>query len=540
MSLLLTVIAFIVIFSVLVLIHEWGHYIVAKKSGIKVEEFGFGLPPRIWGVRKGETIYSINAIPFGGFVRLLGEDNRDDKAARNPRSFSAKPARVRIMVILAGVFMNFLLAWVLLTVGFTFGIQPLILSSDDVFNSIQDGTIQVQPGIIVQDVRAGGAADKAGLKPGDQILKMNGEDVLSPDDFQNQISNTKNSTMIVEVYRVGVGDQELNLQAGDSGGLGFTPDQLMFLPRLVVQNVTPGLKFENGDVQAGDVLLQLDGKDIYTYDDYVTGLSQSKTPALMLLRGDQIVNTIVDLPVQQRVIISDVYPNTPAEKAGFQDGDVVGSVNGQNILLPQDVITLTKQNAGQTLTYDIERNGQPQTIQVQPDKTGLIGVGLSVLYPLQNQFMTFYNKDVATSVLKINDVHYPIWVAPIKAFDESCRLSGLTVGTFLNVIRSFFTQFTIPEGVAGPVGIAQMTYTFVQQGILSVLRFMALLSLSLGIINVLPIPALDGGRLFFILVELVTGRKINGKWESLIHAIGFALLMILILAVTYSDILKLF
>jgi regulator of sigma E protease len=101
MSLLLTVIAFIVIFSVLVLIHEWGHYIVAKKSGIKVEEFGFGLPPRIWGVRKGETIYSINAIPFGGFVRLLGEDNRDDKAARNPRSFSAKPARVRIMVILA-------------------------------------------------------------------------------------------------------------------------------------------------------------------------------------------------------------------------------------------------------------------------------------------------------------------------------------------------------------------------------------------------------------------------------------------------------
>ncbi|HLG25413.1 MAG TPA: site-2 protease family protein, partial [Candidatus Gracilibacteria bacterium] len=125
------------------------------------------------------------------------------------------------------------------------------------------------------------------------------------------------------------------------------------------------------------------------------------------------------------------------------------------------------------------------------------------------------------------------------AFEESGKLSVITVEMFANVLKSVFTRFTVPEGVAGPVGIAQLTHTFVQEGILSLLRFMALLSLSLAIINILPFPALDGGRLFFILVEVVTGRKLGGKFEAWIHAIGFVLLMLLIFAVTYNDILRL-
>ncbi len=539
MNFFLTAVAFIIIFSVLVLIHEFGHYIVAKKSGIKVEEFGFGLPPRIWGVRKGETIYSINAIPFGGFVRLLGEDARDAKVAKNPRSFVSKPARVRILVIVAGVIMNFILAWLLLTIGFIFGIQPLILSPDDVLNSIQDGTIQIQPGIIVQDVQAGGVAEQAGMQAGDQIVQVNGKDVFSPDDLQSTITNTKNAAVVVEIDRGGTHDF-LRLQAEDKGGLGFTPDQLIFLPRLVVQNVNPALNYESGDIQPGDVVLNLNNQNIYSYDDYVAALSQSKQVTLMLWRQDKVVNTVVDLPVKQRVVISDVFPDSPAEKANFQSGDIVLSVNGQDIVLPDDVLAITKQSQGKALTYDVLRNGEQKAIQVQPDQNGLIGVGLSLLYPSENQFMTLYDKDEPTSVLKIQDVHYPVWIAPVKAVEESVRLSGLTVQMFGNVLRSFFTKFTIPEGVAGPVGIAQLTYTFVQQGILSVLRFMALLSLSLAIINVLPFPALDGGRLFFILVELAIGRRVNGKWEAVIHTIGFFLLMALIVAVTYSDILKLF
>lgn len=539
MSFLLTAIAFILIFSVLVLIHEWGHYIVAKKSGIKVEEFGFGLPPRIWGKKRGETLFSINAIPFGGFVRLLGEDGRDEKVKKNPRSFVSKPARTRIMVILAGVIMNFLLAWGLLTIGFTFGIQPLILSGDDVLTAIQDGTIRTTPGITVKEVKAGGPADQAGMKAGDSIVKINGKKFFSAEDLQQTSTTIRNATAVVEIVRDGQ-HAFLNLKAGEKDGLGFTPYEVIFLPRLVVQDVVPDLQFESGTLLQGDVILNLNDKNIYVYDDYVAELGKSKRLAFMVWRNDKIENVVLTPPVGQRVIISDILPDSPAEKSAFMPGDTVLEVNGQKINLPDDVIGITKQNPGKNLTYLVQRNGERKTLQVEPDENGLIGVGLSVLQPRQNQFVSLYNNDEPMTVLKINDVRYPVWEAPLKAFDESFRLAGLTVQMFGNVLKSFFTQFTIPEGVAGPVGIAQLTYTFVQEGVLSLLRFMALLSMSLAIINVLPFPALDGGRLFFILVELVIGRKVNGKWESIIHAVGFLILMVLILAVTYSDIVKLF
>jgi len=135
MTLFLTIIAFVVIFSVLVLIHEFGHYIVAKKAGIKVEEFGFGIPPKIWGFKpkKSETQFTLNLIPFGGFVRLYGEDSHDPKVLKSSRSFASKSTPVKLAVVAAGVVMNFILAFVLLTLGFIFGMQPLLLTPEDFF-----------------------------------------------------------------------------------------------------------------------------------------------------------------------------------------------------------------------------------------------------------------------------------------------------------------------------------------------------------------------------------------------------------------------
>jgi regulator of sigma E protease len=540
MSFFLTVVAFVVIFSILVLIHEWGHFIVARKSGIKVMEFGFGLPPRIWGVKKGGTLFSINAIPFGGFVKLLGEDSRDARVEKNPHSFINKPPRIRIFVVLAGVIMNFLLAFVLLTFGFIFGMQPLILSADDVLGGIQNGTIQIDEGVTVKDVKNGGAAEIAGMLPGDKILSVGGRPVFSADDLQSTIDNTKNSTVIFQVWRPNAGVKFLNLKAGEKGGLGFDPYELIFLPRLVVQDVAPGVDVVSGSLKPGDIILKINGKDIYMYDDFNSALLEAKEATIVLWRDNAVSTVVIDFPVVQRVVISDVFPGTAAEKVGFMSGDIIVSVNGQEVTLPEDVVNLTKSNPKRDLVYDIRRGNDEKHLTVQPDKNGLIGVGLSIIYPYQNQELCVYPKDQPTTVVKINDVRYPFWVAPFKAVDESWRLSGLTVDMFFNVIKSFFTRFTIPEGVAGPVGIAQLTYTFVQQGILSLIRFMALLSLSLAIINVLPIPALDGGRLFFILVEVIVGRKMSGRWEAVIHTLGFVLLMVLIIAVTYSDLLKLF
>ena len=317
-------------------------------------------------------------------------------------------------------------------------------------------------------------------------------------------------------------------------------NELIFLPRLVVKDLSKELIINQGTIQPGDVILKINDKNIYSYQEFNDALLNSKEADLLLLRDNAYVNTQIQLPVAERVIISDVFPDTPAEKAAFQPGDVVVSIDSQEVIAPADVVNITKKGPDQVHVYNVKRGDQSKQLQVQPNENGLIGVGLTTIYPYQNHLITVYGKDQPTSVLKIQDVQYPFWVAPFKAFDESVHLAGLTVQMFGNVVRSFFTRLTIPEGVAGPVGIAQLTYTFVQQGILSVLRFMALLSLSLAIINVLPFPALDGGRLFFILVEVVTGRKVSGKWEAVIHAIGFVMLMALILAVTYSDIIKLF
>ncbi len=536
MNFFLTALAFIVIFSILVLIHECGHFFAARKSGIKVEEFGFGLPPRLWGVKKGETLYSLNAIPFGGFVRLFGEDESDPKVRKNPRSYSGKSIRTRTIVVLAGVFMNFLLAWVLLTIGFSFGIQPLILTPEDGFKSIQNGTIEVMPGAIVKDVKSGSPADKAGVKPYDKILTINHQEILSSEQLQGIFTVAKDS-LPVEILR---GDQKITLEIAATGeSAGFTMETLFLLPRLMVKDITADSPYYV--LHEGDILLKLNDQNIYGFEDFQQALQQSRTDLDFLIQRNEVIEHVkMEVPMKFRTVVSQLDPGLPAEKAGINIGDTITAIDQQPVYLPQDLQSITQKSSGKALVYHILRNNKPMELIITPNQAGKIGVGLTSLYPSQNNNISFFSRDIPTSIIKINNVSYPFWIAPIKALEESARLSVLTVQMFGNVIRSLIADRVVPEGVTGPVGIFQMTSVFVQEGFLSLLRFMALLSLSLAIINVLPLPALDGGRFLFILIEIVVGKKVNPRYESIVHTIGFVFLLLLIVMITYSDILKLF
>lgn len=365
------ILIFILIISILVLLHEFGHFIMAKRAGIEVEEFGLGLPPRAWGKKIGETIYSINWLPFGGFVKLMGEDPLDARRD-DARSYYIKTLGQRMQVVVAGVVVNFLLAVVifyvvLASVGFKVSLLKL---SDHQFKFVS----QSQQ-VLVVNVAGGSPAQEAGVTDRDSIVAAGGLAVNSIDDLQKVIRASENQKVTLKLE-----DQITNSRR-----------EVEVVPK---------------------------------YSD------QLKAAAIGVSLGESVV-----LAYQE-----------PGQKV------FSGFIHSYN-----------------TLDYSLKVFGQ------------LIG-------------QAFRTKD----------------------FEP------------------------LSEGVAGPVGIAQLTTQIVQFGPIPLLQLMGLLSLNLAFVNILPIPALDGGRFFFLVVEAFTRKRLYPAVEKWIHTVGFVLLIGLTILITYNDLLKIF
>lgn len=538
MNYLITIVVFILVFSLLILVHEFGHFIVAKRNGIKVEEFGIGLPPRIWGKKKGDTIYSINWIPFGGFVRMLGEDATDPAMLRKRRSFAAKSMRVRFKVIVAGVLMNFLLAWILLSSGFAVGMQPL-LGPDDVLGAVDEGVIELVEGLKVKNVVEESIAEQIGMKAGDVIYSFNGEEV---DSFT--VGKVVESP--IGLYRVVRGGEmftyevfEEQVEGMEEVSLGLEFYDFVPFPRVRIFELEKGSEAYKMGLRADDVILTVNGSQVYSVDDFEELVRGVEEVEYEIYRDGFREKFMVEMDQTRKVIVSEVLPDSPAQEAGLMDGDVILSVNGNKVADSLELIEFVEEHSDENLAYLVGRNGQTLFYEIKPED-GRIGVLLSELMSYgEQQEMSLYNVNQLSSVLEIKEEQYPVHVAVYKAFGESFRLAKLTGKMFVGFVIDFVSDGEVPETVAGPVGIAQLTHVFVQEGVVPVIRFVAILSLSLAVINILPFPALDGGRLLFILIELIIGRRVNQRWESVIHALGYGLILLLILAVTYSDIMRL-
>lgn len=363
---LITILAFILIFSILVLVHEWGHFYFARRAGIKVEEFGIGLPPRAKAFYKDKkgTVYSLNWIPFGGYVRLYGEDSSDPKVLKSKNSFAAKSIVKRSIVIVAGVFMNFVLAWFLLSIALTVGMKPILVTQSDLQNASAAGLIEVQ-----------------------EVLYVN-----------------------------------------------------------------------------------------------------------------------------------EISPNSPLAETDLQMGDLISQINGRGVPVVTELSRILQ--PGQPVVLSILRGEKEGVLTVVPDEEGKLGFFVSNM-----PYIVF-----------LKDLQYPIYQAPFEAVKEVGRLSYLTLNMLGDVVVSLVQKLAVPDGVAGPVGIARLTAQFMQEGIVALMQFVALLSISLGVINIMPFPALDGGRFLFIIFEVVMRRRPSPKWEAMIHGIGFILLLLLIFLITWNDI----
>ncbi len=346
----------------MVIIHELGHFTVAKLLGIRFEEFGFGIPPRIFGFRFKRTLYSLNLLPFGGFVRVFGEeeallDNRTLTEQEKRESFAHKKPYQKALVLVAGVFLNFMLGWVIITYLFTRGVP---VPSDTVH---------------IQSVTAQSPASQAGLKKDDVIVQ--------------------------------------------------------FLPSTV------------------------------------------KEPIL--------------------------------------------------IKTTEDVAKLSQKYAGKEITVTILRNGKTLTKSLTPRAKPPKGQGAL---------------GVVITAYEIKK--YTLLQAPYYGLKESAHIS-FEIGKELG--KSIFRLVTNQKQqgeIAGPIGIAQMTSQAARAGLDPLLQLVGLLSLNLAVLNILPFPSLDGGRLAFVIIEAVTRRRVHPKFEHTLNLIGFTLLIGLLLLVTIHDIIKLF
>ncbi len=437
----MTFLYFLIALGLLIFVHELGHFILAKRQGVKVEEFSLGFGPRLIGFRKGETDYRISALPLGGYVKMLGEDPQE--GSDDPRSFSNKTIWQRAKIIIFGPLMNFVFALVLMPIVFMLGrSQPVFLDQ--------------QP--VVMGVRGESPAAKAGIEKGDLILKIEGKEVSDWEDALNKFILSPNSRLMLTLER---------------GGKAF--EQLMEVSQMP-------------EMKGG-----------------YTGIEP------MLFIGNEAV-------------IDGVASGGPAASAGLMKGDRVEAVNGKAISDWMDLAQKVNENGGKEAELKVKRGDDSLVLKVTPEyneeaKRWLIGIV----------------KD-RQSGMPMTVVRYGFLGSIKEGTKENIKLVGLT----FSVLKRLFTGGLSYKVLGGPVIIAKASAAAAASGLSNFLYFLAFLSLQLAIINVMPIPVLDGGHLLFLGIEAVRRKPLSLKVRQYATQAGFFLLVAFMLLVTWNDLESVF
>jgi len=502
---MLKFLAVILIVFFLILIHEFGHFIVARRNGVKVHEFAIGFAPFVLAKKMFGTVFKFGLLPLGGFVRLHGEDSSDTKLINDTTSFVSKTPWQKTKIICAGVVMNFLVFWLLMSINLIVGSDPLVLNQKDFQSLINSPQTTLSYGKVVKD---------------------------SEDDNLVGASVFSDETITTFINNQGPREYDINVTVPD-----YTLYPQVSLPTLSVLESRSDFGFENRDK-----ILTVNKKIIFSDSDLYNLIKSSSELNFEILRDSELNYVNVTLP-KTSSFVSQVVDGSPASVAGVKSGFELLTIDGVSV---SDVSNLTdlvkdRMKIGSTnfLTYTFKSGNENLDFDITPNANGAIGIYLQPVnnsfdlgfdYILENQSFSVINKPVEK---------YVWYIAPFKALSIGSEVAILSAKSIVGTFASIFTSFTVSEEIGGPIKVFQTGYEFVGIGGTALLSFIAMISLTLAVVNILPIPALDGGRLLFVIVEAFRARPLNPKYEAVIHGIGFIILLLLIIIISIFDIIRL-
>ena len=425
-----TLLAFLFVLGVLVFVHELGHFLAARRLGIRVLTFSLGFGPKLLKTKRGDTEYCVSAIPLGGYVKMAGE-SPDDPRSGAPDEFMSKTKWERFQVLIMGPLMNIALAVVVLAIVLAQGADiPAYQNQPPVVGALVEGS----PG------------ERAGIRPGDRLLTVAGDPVDTWDRYFVAIMTRANQDVSITLLR-----------NGQTQSVTVRPE--------------PQTRFEIGDI----------------------GVLPSSTP-----------------------IVQSVIPNDVADKAGVKAGDIILAANGQHAASRVQLISTISKSAGRPVDLLVRREGKEMTITVVPEQRGDRGmIGLYFTEPT----VTFQPTP---------------WEAVKLSVERNIEGSTLIFRT----LGGLFVGQTSFKQLQGPVAIAQLSGESAELGWVALFSLMATLSLNLGILNLLPVPMLDGGHILIMALEGIARRDFSMAVKEKLLLAGFVLILMLMVTVIYNDLTR--
>ncbi len=538
------VITFVFVLSLLVFVHEMGHYLVGRWSGIRIMAFSIGFGPEIAGFTdKHGTRWKLSLIPLGGYVRFFGDEDASSKTdtdqlsamteEERAQSFAGARLWKRAATVAAGPIANFILAIAIFAVLFS------------VY-----GRTAADP--VVAMVTRDGAAAEAGIEPGDRLVAVDGANVTTFDEVQRYVGLRPGRTIALTVERDGqkrdfqivpklVEDTD---QFGNKMEMGRIGIALVDPLVTAVEPVGPAAK---AGILPGDRLIAIDGRNVATYYEVGRYVSDhpGKSVVLTVQRNGQmrdfpiVPETVIDIDASGNKkdvgsigigpidpLIGSIASDSPAAGAGLELGDRILSVDGRAVGSIGEVQRYAAAHVDKSISLSVERNGQTRDVAVTPKMT---------------EELDAFGAPTKIASIGVTDGQKPPKLryqsyGPFQAIGEGVKQTGSIVSGTFEYLGNVIGGYMKADQLGGPIRVAQMSGQMATLGFSAVLQFAAILSVSIGLLNLMPVPVLDGGHLMFYAIEAVRGKPLGARAQDIAFRIGFAMVLSLMVFATWNDI----